>query len=416
MTGKRIIIIDLTGEIARAAEAANDRAQLLDDFALPYRVAISREDERIRAHAGKESEGLREDKNTLVFDHLNFCLPRIADEKLLSLIVKSFWDALSADFAARRLSGATAYVIPDYRSPVSLLERFRAVCNASEGRHLAGFVSEEAAFLMGFINTEAFSKRVAEISLSRPVTFCAMAASNEREVDVACFDHWAGPRVQRYLTIRDFFRVRFDLLAAKLESRDWRDQVSHTISIEADDLPDSRRSWLGKAVNSIQAEARRIAIERPAVRAIKLDGAARIARCRSGRGSEQDRYSIETAYNIGVQIEQGRFHPIITREKAASISQFPFTAAQSFRVRSKLGTKLSFDFYCGHSGGTEDSTQIASLALSEQESSALLRSPSMAIAARVRMDKRGSGEVALELLPGTGVIASRAFTLPGLVI
>jgi hypothetical protein len=416
MTGKRITIIDLTGEIAQAGEAANDCVQIFDDFALPYRVAISKADGQIQAFAGKECEGLHEDRNTLIFDHLNLCLPGMADENLLSLVITSFWNTLSTSLSAPGASGATAYIITDYRYPASLLERFRALCKVNAGLHLAGFISEEAAFLMGFINTEAFGKRVAEVNASRPVTFCAVAASDEREVVVACFDYWIGAKEERYLVIRDFFRARFDLLIGKLESRDWRNQVSQLLSIEAADLPGSRRTWLEKAIHCVRADACRITLERQFISRLKLDGAARIARCRRGRGSEQDNYNIETAYNIGVQIEQGRFHPISTRQSAASINQFPFTVAQAFHVRGKLGTRLNLNFYCGRSDIIEDSTQIASITLSEQETAALSKSPSMALAVRVRMDTRGSGEVALERLPDNGVIASQAFTLPGLVI
>src|SRR5262245_28951786 len=129
MPGERLIILDLTGAVPRAA-ADGDPLDIFDIPADVLRVAIRADPESpppgLVARAGAESAEWLEDDRTLVVEKTVERAPMIEDAELQTRLLRAVWGAVRRDIEPRsRTRRVLSFVVPPANYPVELLERWR---------------------------------------------------------------------------------------------------------------------------------------------------------------------------------------------------------------------------------------------------------------------------------------------------
>jgi hypothetical protein len=421
----RLIIVDLTRQPARVrvttiAAPASPTARETADLTSPLRVALRAEPAGLRSFAGEEAVDVIEDDLTIRFDDLHTDLLRLEDIELQSHLISAFWSNLSERLARDgwlKPSGqAAGYVIPHALYPPALLERFRQAC-AVEGRlKIAGFSSEAVSLLMGFLQSEALRQGLAALDYARPHTVCLVAAYDDSEVSVACFDYSTEAEERYRILLRDYFRTTCGNLSDKLKSCDWLGEFSALISLESPSLTGLSRDALEATLDAVAVGIFKERHQTTELDWLKIKGADYIANCSRGRARVSAQYNIETACHIGIQIDQGRFYPVITKDEMARTSSFPYGSAQAFKLQGHPGNEMRVNLYCGYSDRLEDATLLGYTTLEQAELSSLKSGAASAIAAVLRLDTHGGGEFTLGLMPDNRIINSIPFVLPGLLV
>lgn len=421
MTTQQTIIVDLTGDLARicVADSGVRNVEVRNQLIVPCRIAVQDDEAGLRFFAGNKTANISEDDRTLMFDNLPTDLPGIEDEELQSELALSFWNEvcetlLSEGLLKGPVEAARGYIIPDHHSPPDLLERIRAAC-AKETPSIAGFCHEGISLVMGFLQSSAFSTVLRNFDCSLPVPICLFAADNNA-LEVACFDYLLADDARVSILLRNYFRTTYNDVFRRLKHSDWDDRLSVLCALETPNLADSAREVLDALFYVVSTDD--VVKERqlmPELPWLKARGAAHIACCCSGRVATPVEYNIETAWHIGVRLDQESFHPLVTRKRFEEVKDFPHSALQTFKLQGRPGNEMRVQLYCGFSDRIEDSTLLGQLTLSQPELVSLASNES-ALAAVLKLDTHGSGEFTLGLLPDDRIISSMAFTLPGLVI
>ncbi|HVG19054.1 MAG TPA: hypothetical protein VNI02_08365 [Blastocatellia bacterium] len=390
-----------------------------NEFTIPYRVAVRDEDAGMSMYAGEESAGMREDDRTLVFDDLHTELLRIEDTELQSELARAFWREICRELSQRGLlehSGqpVAGYVIPHYLSPPDLLERIREAC-AGERETVAGFFSEAASLLVGFLRAEVFASMASEFDNSGPLTVCLVVAEDDGELNVACFDYSSEAAGAVSILLRDYFRTTYAQLSDRLKASDWLGAFSALVSLESTELARPSKESLDATLDAVSAGIVREQYQVAGLDGLKARGAAHLAALCSGRGAASGEYRIEVACHIGVRVSRSSFHPVISKEEFARIVDFPYSSLQTFKLEGRPGNEMRVQLYCGSSDRVEDSTLLGHLTLSQSELASLTSGNESVVVAIVKLDTQGSGEFTLGLLPDNRIIGSQSFTLPGLM-
>jgi hypothetical protein len=311
---------------------------------------------------------------------------------------------------------AVGYVIPNRRFPLTLLESFREECADDEICKLAGFAHEALALVIGFIRSNIFQEAAVEIDSSVPTTLCLVMTYDEDDIDVVCFDYYRTAPANHRILIRDFFNTTCAGLAESLRGSDWLGEPSVLFSLETPSLPENQQALLNTTLDAVSLNLWNRRCSALDAHELKIEGCAYIARCSVGRGEIANQYIIETSYQIGMQINQKQFHPVLTKEELSAVKEFPQTFRRAFKLKGKAGNEMRISFYSGYVGWINDSTPLGQLRLSKNELTILSRNASAALLVSVTLDAPGSGQCRLELLPGKRLIGDLPFRLSGLVV
>lgn len=423
MLSERLLILDLTEDTPRAM-AAGGGQETFDIPAETLRVALRAEPDGLPPglppglvdRAGAEAVEWLEDDRTLVVEKAVECAPMIEDAELQTRLLRAVWDAIRREVEQRSQARRTlGYIIPPANYPVELLERWRRCCAEDRSFKIAGFVTEAAALTVGFLQSEFFKQAASDGDLSAPGAIGLIVADGDA-IEVVCFDYDLDPSGRRRARIRDRFRTDCDSFAARLNASDWLNRLSSLVSLKSPDFDHRSQEVFAAVQEAVGRDVKRRTFRTPSPSLLKLQGAAHVARCCAGRGDLPDEYVIETAFNVGLRISQHQAHPILRKEDAARIAAFPHEAVKTFKLRGVPGAEWRLSLYCGYSELVAESTLLGSCLLKRPELKKLADSGATTLAASVRLDAPGAGELILRLLPDDQVVGRAPFTLPGLVI
>ncbi|HJQ70920.1 MAG TPA: hypothetical protein VKA70_18235 [Blastocatellia bacterium] len=415
------VILDFTGERVMAGLLDPAGAlSVLSDFAPPFRVAVRNTGGDLITLAGQECDGIVEDDQTLLFDNLGLHLPRIEDEELQQRIISAFWKSLCDALAERKLvesAGAmAAYVICPYNWPAPLLERFREACAGERRINPVGFPNEAVSLLVGRMQDVELRKLVRSLYSSTPMSLCLVVAGNDDLMDVCRFDLSLGEGDEQEIVIQDFFRAKQTNPTDKLKSRDWSGQPTTLFLLEGMRSLDGDQKKLADRLEGVFQQVEEKQCPLPHLQSLKLRGAAYIAQCAGRSNRVEDRYLVQTAYNIGVRVNQARFHPIIRKSELVTATRFPFDAEQSFSLKGRPGSEMRIEAHCGYSDLVDESTPIARFTLSAEEIASVTADRKARLVASVAVVSPGSGRITLRVVPGEQTIGSKEFVLPALMV
>lgn len=408
MTNKQTLVgvVSKTGDVV-----------LVEDFEPDFRVVLAKLDGEIIARAGAETDQTTGSVPLLVFDHLNQCLPLIEDEELQARLIGSFWTFLVRAAMARGLidplGKVTGYVLVPHNWPLPELECFREACAAGDWIRLVGFPNEAASLVVGTLQHSMFRSSV-QHGLPEPLAACLIASHNDGVVEVCFFEYSSVEQLKHRIFIGDFFRTNCSELAGELRARDWCRPNLTVVSLESSKLSARSNKSLAKAFEDLSLGPVRNQCLPAELLALKMSGAAYIARCCEGRSSDSTIYDLETAYSIELQTNAASSLPILTQRSLAFAARFPVSSSRAFRLSDRLIGALRLKSRCGYSNRVDESTHLGDfIVLPEIHKAA---GGSQTLSAVVRLDSRGSGELTLESRAAQLVIGSLAFTLPGLMV
>jgi hypothetical protein len=184
------------------------------------------------------------------------------------------------------------------------------------------------------------------------------------------------------------------------------------VIVEDPELPASAQAALNVPLQAIAAGITPQHHQLRSASQLKLRGAAHIAFCAAGRAPDEQQYDVAHACHVGVQIDQQHFQPIITKDAWIQLTEFPYLAAQAFRLRGQPGNALRLNLYCGYSTSVADATPLGHTILWQED---LAQLGGAALTAAIRLDAPSSGEFLLGLMPENRALRRQQFTLPGLV-
>jgi hypothetical protein len=390
--------------------------EVLSELSLPWRVAIQLdENDELHRFTGNETLQINEYGHTLIFDEVQTSIPRIKDKELRALLLGELWKAvgqtLGSFLSAHR--PPPIYVISPYFYSQSLLDEMREASLSGPVR-LAGFVHEAASLLLGTIQTDIFSQMTEGLSFHELATLSLIAAYEDASVDVACFDYSLEGDGSHRILIRDYFHTTDDNLRTRLEKCDWLDQFAKLLLLASQGCDAESNKALTNTLRTLSLDAAVTRHEILKLTNLKMTGAAHIARCCGGTG-DKSRYVLDIVYNIGVQVEQDRFHPILSKDEMSRLTIYPHTVAQTLQVQGDPGNQMRLDLYCGQSDVVGDGILLGGFTLSRQDlmANASTISP---LALFATMKTPGSGEITLGLLENDRVIDRVPFTVPALVV
>jgi hypothetical protein len=279
---------------------------------------------------------------------------------------------------------------------------------------LAGFVHEAASLLLATIQTGIFGEMTAGLRVHDPAPLSLIAAYEDASVDVTCFDYALEGEGSHRILIRDYFHTTDDNLRTRLEKCDWLDQFAKLLLLVSPGRNAESNEALTDTLRALSLDAAVTRHDTPELTNLKMTGAAHVARCCGGTGN-QGRYVLDIVYNIGVQVEQDRFHPISGKDEMSRLQIYPHTVAQILEVQGDPGNQMRLDLYCGQSDVVGDGILLGGFTLSRQDlmANASAISP---LALFATMKTPGSGEITLGLLENDRVIDRVPFTVPALVV
>jgi hypothetical protein len=419
MNSEQIIIVDWTRSAARVAIfAENVRGwQLQSDMNLPPRLVVTQEQGQApHVLAGEAAAKARADQNTLIFEDPARELPHLEDPELQTLLLAGFWSALEQSLVESgqlRADKQTAgYVVPPHRFSQPLLENFRGSCADEHPLKFSGSVHEAAALVIGFLRSEAFQLEEDAMPDDAPATICLVLAGDERAIDVVCFEYTRAAGALHRIVICDFFQTTCAELSTRLHECDWLGAFSLLVIVEDPALPASAQAAINVPLQAIAAGVTPQHHQLPNVSQLKLRGAAHLAACAARRAPDRQEYDVAHACHIGVQINQQYFHPVITKDAWAQLTEHPYLAAQAFRLSGVPGNALRLNLYSGYSTRVADAIPLGHTMLWQED---LAQLGGAALTAAIRLDAPSSGEFLLGLMPENRALRRQQFTLPGLV-
>jgi len=419
MRSSNTIIFDLTGEKVSAGIIGDAPGELmmLEEFAPDLRVALGRVDGQIRAWMDAQSHGIPERLRSLVFDHLNDCLPRIEDEDLQSLIVAALWRYLGDGCSERGLiareARTRAYVIVQ-NHPAPALERFRTACATEERINLAAFPNEAASLVMGAIESGEV-RDVAAADCLMPAPVCLIVAYTDRHIEVCSFELMMVGKTKHRIFIRDFFRTGSADLAAELQNRHVFEDLRLAVLFESSKLSERSQKSLQQAVRGPSWKT--ALSQRPLVEllVLKMRGAAHLVRETEGWSGRPVEYDIETAFNIGFRAEGERFQSVFTQDELRGAVRYPVASSGAFRFHPRPANDVVIRACCGYSNRVEESTTLGELTIPRPDIDEIFRHKRAVLSMQIRLESAGKGEFSLGILPTGRTIGSQTFTIPSLM-
>lgn len=419
MKSEQIVVVDWTRSAARVGVFAESMRglQLESELILPPRLVVRHDQDAPRIIAGEQAAEARADANTLIFEQPVRDLPQMEDGELQTLLLAGFWRALGHNLIERGQLHAdkqvAGYVVPPHRFPQPLLERFRASCAGERPLNFSGSVHEAAALVIGFLRSEAFHLKTSEMLPDDPITICCAVGVDEQTVEVVCFDYSRAAHAVHRIVIRDFFKTTCADLSNRLHECDWLGEFSLLVIVEDPTLSAAAQASLNAPLEAIASGATLEHQQSPNASQLKLRGAAHIALCAAGRAPDEEEYDVAHACHVGVQTDQQHFLPIISKDAWAQLAEFPYLAAQAFRLRGEPGNALRLNLYSGYSTWVADAVPLGHTMLWQEDLAQL--SGTAALTAAVRLDAPSNGEFLLGLMPENRTLRRQTFTLPGLV-
>lgn len=419
MKSEQIVVVDWTRSAARVGVFAESMHgwQLESELILPPRLVLRHDPgDAPRIVAGEQATEARADANTLIFEQPARSLPHLEDPELQTLLLAGFWRAVRQNLVERGQlqvdKQVAGYVVPPHRFPQPLLERFRAGCADEPPLKFSGSVHEAAALVIGLLRG-GFHLEESEMLSDDPITICCAVGVDEQTVEVVCFEYTRAQRTVHRIVIRDFFKTTFADLSNRLHECDWLGLFSLLVIVEDPTLPAAAQASLNALLEALAAGATLEHQQSTNASQLKLRGAAHIALCAAGRAPDEEEYDVAHACHVGVQTDQQHFQPIISKDAWAQLAEFPYLAAQAFRLRGEPGNALRLNLYSGYSTWVADAVPLGHTMLWQEDLAQL--AGTAALTAAVRLDAPSSGEFLLGLMPENRTLRRQAFTLPGLV-
>ncbi|HEX8174605.1 MAG TPA: hypothetical protein VF543_05745 [Pyrinomonadaceae bacterium] len=420
MAQEQIIIADLTKEMTRIGITSTDTGKVIvpENFNFPLRVAVRHSPSGLLTLAGDEVTDAKADAQTLVFNRLNRLLPRIEDEELQVQLSSALWSALCTTLARDGLIDSekrnVGYIIPHHLSTQSLLENFR-IASAGENRvSICGYVHEATALVIGFLRSLNF--KLDEMDFSSMKTILLILVHDEQNIEVVCFNYAKESASHHHILVRDFFHTSGDQLYERFAESDWLKDLSLIISVENASIPEEGRRGLISSLEPLAGATAKKRYYTGGTAKLKIKGAAYIAQCCEGQTTASDEYHIATAFNVGIQIDQQRFHPLLTKDEMAGIETYPHQIAQPFKISGEPGPELSINLLCGYGEQVRDSILLCRMKITGDSLAKITREKEPLILVVLRFDSPGSGEVVLGPVSGNQTLERRKFILPGLVL
>jgi hypothetical protein len=363
--------------------------------------------------AGDQAANATADGETLIFEQPAVDLPRLEDPELQTLLLAGFWRGLGENLNARELlradCPAAGYLVTPYRFSQALLQKFRACCAAERSLKFCGHVHEAAALAVGFLRSEIFEDAM---PAAGPVTLCLVVAASEQKIDVVCLDYTRAAGALHRIVIRDFFQTTCAQLSERLHECDWLGLFSRMFILQEPSLKEDIQAALNAPLQAIAAGCSCDRHQWAGASQLKLRGAAHIGLCAGGQAPDEQEYDVTHACHIGVQIDQQHFQPVIHKDEWARLTEFPYLAAQAFRLSGRPGNALRLNFCSGYSTSVAEAASLGHAMLWHED---LAQLEGAALTAAVRLDAPGDGEFLLGLMPENRALRRQEFTLPGLV-
>lgn len=387
--------------------------ELRSSFTLPTRMVLRQEAQgEIICLFGGDVVDEEDSEHTILFRHPGRELPGIHDVDLQTELLKNFWqglhDYLISEGSLSEGEIASVYLIPPSRFPQPLLEQLR-ICAGHTSLRLRSIITSAMALVMGILGLDAFVEALTGVAGSDEITAGCFVLKDEL-IEGVCFDYkTAGPHHHK-IVIRDHFQVTSDKLSARLSDFD-SSSLNVLLVVEDSGCSDS---FTRRTIASLQQVAAASQCQRlpwSSEVSLKLKGCTDLANFATGQLTKPDQYEIRHVFNLGVQINQSRFFPLIAREQLKS-GQFPATSSQCFRLSRRPIHSLRLNFCGGYSTSIAESISLGRVVLSASELNAT--TANTYLAASIRLDTPGSGEFSLGLMPENRILRRQSFMLPGL--
>ena len=407
-----LIVVDWTSSILEIAvfDRGGCGYELRSSFTLPTRVAL-------RQNAGGEISYLfgaaivdEEEEHTILFRHPGRDLPKIDDVDLQTALLTAVWRGLHQSLISEGLLSpgqvASVYLIPRAQFTPPLLEQLRR-CASQTSLRLCSTITSATALVMGALGLAAFVEDLSLIANSKEITAGCFVLREEILEGVCFYYETAGPNDHR-IVIRDHFHVRRDALSQRLSETDCSNPNVGLV-LEASESSASAKGKNVAFMEQVAGAGQWRHLQWPAEVSLKLMGCAETASFAAGESTNPARIEISHVYNLGIQINQSRFHPLISSEQLKS-ARFPTAGSQSFRLSRNPGDELRLNFCGGYSTGTADSVSLGRVQLSHSELNAI--TTDTFLAASIRLDTPSSGEFFLGLMPENRILRQQSFMLP----
>lgn len=387
--------------------------ELRSSFTLPARMAL-RQGTRgeIISLFGADVVDEEDNEHTILFRHPGRELPGIYDVDLQTELLRNFWQGLH-DYLIREggLSEgeiASVYLIPPSRFPQPLLEQLR-ICSGRTPLRLCSTTTSAMALVMGVLGLDAFVEDLTRVAGSNEITAGCFVLKDEF-IEGVCFDYKTPGPHHHKIVIRDHFQVTGDKLSARLSDSDCSN-LNVLFVVEDSKCSDSVKLRTIASLQQVAAGSQCKRIPWSSEVSLKLKGCADLASFATGQATKPDHYEFSHVFNLGVQINQSRFFPLIAREQLKS-GQFPAASSQSFRLSRRPIHSMRLNFCGGYSTSIAESISLGRVVLSESELNAT--PANTYLAASIRLDTPGSGEFFLGLMPENRILRRQSFMLPGL--
>jgi len=387
--------------------------ELRSSFTLPTGMALRPGAQgEITCLFGADVVDEEDNEHTILFRHPGRELPWIEDTELQTELLKNFWQVLHHYLIAKgSLSEgevASVYLIPPPQFPQSVLEKLR-ICAGETPLRLQSTTTSAMALVMGAMRLDAFVEDLTNVAGSDEIRAGCFVLKDEF-IEGVCFDYKTpGPHYHN-IVIRDHFQVTSDKLSARLSDFDCP-QLNVLLVVENSECSDSMKARIIASLQQVAGAAQCERLPWSSDVSLKLKGCAELASFATGQFTSPGQHEISHVYNLGVQINQSRFYPLIARELSKS-GQFPATSSQSFRLSRRPVHSLRLNFCGGYSTSIAESISLGRVVLSESELDGI--TGNTYLAASIRLDTPGAGEFFLGLMPENRILRRQSFMLPGL--
>lgn len=415
MRDRDLLIVDWTrGGPRLGVFGASDDRKLSFESSIGSRVVLKHEPTGLSVISGAAAMAIEQTPQTIIFEDSAVAVSRTDESELIGLLVEGFWNSLTEQLSAQKQLTSeqlvTYVVTPQSFSP-AVIESLQAAARNHPALKLQGCIQDAAALIIGVLRALPFHQYD---TTSSEVTIALLVACDEHGVDIACFDYLPASPTRQTVFIRDCFQTTCRDLAKRLHECDWLGSFSQLIIVEDPNLSAAAGAaieWTSQAIADAEIIRREIL---SSASQLRMFGAAHIAVCASGVITDEQEYELATAWNLGLQIDQEYFHPIISKDAWSSASDSSALATQAFGLHGKPATSLRLNFCAGYSRLVTDAVALGHTVLYREELAQL--NESSVLTASVSLDGQGGGEFRVGVMPQNRLLRRHEFTLPGLIV